>query len=73
MFIDMPTSFVSEVLKDALSYDADGSITVKFRAGGVQEMCWHLFTWGEAVTIIAPQSLRENIREMAKTLFEHHT
>ncbi len=56
-----------------LSYDADGSITVKFRAGGVQEMCWHLFTWGEAVTIIAPQSLRENIREMAKTLFEHHT
>ena len=29
----------------------DGSLTVRFEAGGIDEMCWHLFTWGESVTI----------------------
>ena len=24
----------------------DGSLVVRFRAGGLLEMCWHLFTWG---------------------------
>ena len=27
--------------------DDDGSTTVRFTAGGVEEMCWHLVTWGD--------------------------
>lgn len=36
----------------------DGSLIVRFRAGGLREMCWHLFTWGDAVEVIAPDALR---------------
>ena len=27
----------------------DGTLTVRFKAGGIGEMCWHLVTWGEHV------------------------
>jgi predicted DNA-binding transcriptional regulator YafY len=37
----------------------DGSIMVRFRAGGQLEMCWHLYTWGANVEVIAPASLRK--------------
>lgn len=36
----------------------DGSLLVSFKAGGLLEMCWHLFTWGDAVEIIKPVKLR---------------
>jgi len=36
---------------------ADGSLIVRFRAGGGLEMCWHLFTWGGHLTILAPKKL----------------
>jgi predicted DNA-binding transcriptional regulator YafY len=39
--------------------EADGSVTVTFRAGGMRELSWHLFTWGDAVEIVAPQALKE--------------
>lgn len=32
----------------------DGSLTVKFRAGGKREMDWHLYTWGDDVKVIKP-------------------
>ena len=32
----------------------DGSLTVKFKAGGRLEMDWHLYTWGEHVKVIKP-------------------
>lgn len=41
-----------------LTRETDGSITVRFRAGGLREIAWHLFTWGEAVTSVSPQALR---------------
>ena len=31
---------------------------VRFRASGMRELAWHLFTWGEQVTIVAPQRLK---------------
>jgi predicted DNA-binding transcriptional regulator YafY len=37
---------------------ADGSVIVRFRASGMRELAWHLFTWGEQVTIVAPQRLK---------------
>lgn len=33
----------------------NGSLTVKFRAGGRLEMDWHLYTWGEHVKVIKPK------------------
>jgi len=36
----------------------DGSVEVSFTAGGILEMCWHLFTWGEDVEVIEPAKLR---------------
>lgn len=51
--------FDAEVAKKAEQYifhpkqkmykNKDGSLTVKFTAGGRVEMDWHLYTWGEHV------------------------
>jgi predicted DNA-binding transcriptional regulator YafY len=37
---------------------ADGSVIVRFRAGGLMEMCWHLYTWGADVEVLEPSELR---------------
>ena len=50
----------------------DGSFTVRFTAGGSLEICWHLFTWGETVTIEQPESLREQMAGMCSTLANHY-
>ena len=51
---------------------ADGSLTVRFRAGGIEEMCWHLFTWGDSVTVEKPVRLRRRLAEMCSKLAAHH-
>ena len=38
--------------------EADGSVVVRFRASGMRELAWHLFTWGATVEIAAPERLR---------------
>ena len=38
--------------------EPDGGLTVRFTAGGIEEMCDHLFRWGDRVRIIAPEALR---------------
>ncbi|MBB4083537.1 helix-turn-helix transcriptional regulator [Brevundimonas lenta] len=38
--------------------EADGSVVVRFRASGMRELAWHLFTWGEQVAIVQPQRLK---------------
>ena len=47
----------------SLEPQADGSVIVRFTAGGMRELAWHLFTWGDKVEIIAPQRLRSVMRE----------
>ena len=42
----------------------DGSLIVRFHAGGALEMAWHLFTWGDAVEVLEPSHLRELLNEM---------
>ncbi len=56
----------------SLNSEPDGSLTVRFRAGGMQEMCWHLVTWGTAVAVVAPEELRYQLRELAVTVAAHH-
>jgi predicted DNA-binding transcriptional regulator YafY len=50
----------------------DGSLIVRIRAGGVQEMCWHLFTWGSWVTIMAPDSMRTALIGTLDSAAHHH-
>jgi len=42
--------------------NGDGSATVRFRAAGATEICWHLFTWGDRIRVVGPESLREAYR-----------
>jgi predicted DNA-binding transcriptional regulator YafY len=37
---------------------ADGGVEVRFRASGMRELAWHLFSWGEQVQIVAPERLK---------------
>lgn len=41
----------------------DGSLVVRFHAGGLREMCWHLFSWRGEIEILAPQSLKDEMAE----------
>ena len=51
---------------------ADGVVTVSFRASGMLELAWHLFTWGDAVEIVSPQSLKTiMVEELEKALAAH--
>jgi predicted DNA-binding transcriptional regulator YafY len=55
-----------------MTREADGSLLVRFRAGGAVEMCWHFFTWGETLTIVTPKSLRDQMANMAREAARHH-
>lgn len=46
----------------SLEKQQDGSIIVRFRAGGLMEMCWHLYTWGANVEVLKPEALRALMR-----------
>ncbi len=49
----------------------DGSLVVRFRAGGLLEMSWHLFTWGEEVEVIKPKRLASLLREQSEAEVAH--
>lgn len=36
----------------------DGSLIVRFHASGHLEMCWYLYSWGNHVEVLKPESLR---------------
>lgn len=46
----------------------DGTLTVKFKAGGMLEMDWHLYTWGNHVKVIKPADWYEKIAEKRKNI-----
>src|SRR5262249_11363117 len=80
--VDVVLRFIPEAADDAAGWlfhpsqsrarEPDGSLTVSFRAGGMQEMCWHLYTWGTAVSVIAPRALRLQLAEGATVAAKHH-
>jgi len=51
---------------------ADGSAIVRFRASGMLELAWHLFSWGDKVEILAPPSLREQMLQELQRALGHH-
>jgi predicted DNA-binding transcriptional regulator YafY len=51
---------------------ADGSVLVSFRASGMLELAWHLFTWQQKIEVVAPQALKDTLRdELAKAAAWH--
>ena len=40
----------------------DGSLLVRFRAGGLKEMAWHVYTWGGDLEVVEPPQLAEMCR-----------
>ena len=51
---------------------ADGTLLVRFTAGGMLEMCHHLLTWGDTVEVLGPPELRTRLAQMARTAADHH-
>jgi predicted DNA-binding transcriptional regulator YafY len=74
--LDVVWKFSPKVADDARQFlfhpsqsfeeQADGSLIVRFRAGGKLEMCWHLFTWGEHVSVLAPTKLSRILNDHMK-------
>jgi predicted DNA-binding transcriptional regulator YafY len=75
---DVVLRFAPEAAEDAAGWvfhptqrmerEDDGSMIVRFRAGGMTEMCWHLFTWGRVVTIMAPIDLQQTMTQLFSEL-----
>ena len=55
-----------------LSDEPDGSLTVRFRAGGFLEIAHHLMTWGPSVTVVSPKQLADLMRETVAALAAHY-
>ena len=80
--IDVVLRFTPEAAEDAAGWVfhptqkierfSDGRLEVRFCAGGMDEMCWHLFTWGTWVTIVAPSCLRERLARSTQLIAQHH-
>ena len=80
--VDVVLRFNRDAARDAKAFrfhpsqtvaeNADGSLTVRFKAGGIEEICWHLVTWGRGVTVEAPEALRHRLAEMCASLATHH-
>lgn len=57
----------------ALEHRTDGSLLVRFTAGGVLEMCQHLVTWDDRVEALEPVTLRQHLADWAHGVAEHHS
>jgi predicted DNA-binding transcriptional regulator YafY len=56
----------------AVEPQPDGSVRVSFRASGMRELAWHLFTWGADVEVLAPERLRVLLVEQLRTALAAH-
>ena len=52
--------------------EADGSLTVRFRAAGLLQIAHHLMTWGPTVAILAPDRLKVLMWEEVEALHDHY-
>src|SRR4051794_10027892 len=51
----------------------DGAVVVRFRASGMLELAWHLFSWGDKVQVLAPPVLRETLVRQIELARATHT
>jgi predicted DNA-binding transcriptional regulator YafY len=50
----------------------ESGVLVRFRASGMRELAWHLFTWGNKIEIVEPVSLRQDIITELRAAQAHH-
>ena len=50
----------------------DGQVIVRFRASGMRELAWHLFTWGDKIRVVAPQTLQDTLVSEIETARRAH-
>ena len=50
----------------------DGSVLVRFRASGMLELAWHLFSWGDKLEILAPERLKTVMRQELEAGLARH-
>jgi predicted DNA-binding transcriptional regulator YafY len=50
----------------------EGGVIVRFRASGMPELAWHLFTWGNKIEIVEPISLRQQLTTELRVALAHH-
>ncbi|MDP2214844.1 YafY family protein [Phenylobacterium sp.] len=55
-----------------ISPQPDGSVLIAFRASGMRELAWHLFSWGDKVEILAPQRLKDMMAEQLSLALAVH-
>ena len=80
--VDVVLRFSAEAKRDASAFlfhpsqtmeeNADGTLTVRLTAGGIDEMCSHLVTWGDSVAVKQPTHLRQRLTDMCAGLAAHH-
>ena len=80
--VNVVLRFAAQAKRDAAAFlfhpsqcveeNADGTLMVRFTAGGIDEMCWHLFTWGDNVTVEQPARLRQRLAAICAGLAKHH-
>jgi predicted DNA-binding transcriptional regulator YafY len=78
-FTDVIWRFKPEAAEQARGYlfhphqtveeQPDGSIIVRFRASGQLEMSWHLYTWGDKVEVLAPETLKALVHPFRRNDF----
>lgn len=52
--------------------EPDGSLRVSFSAGGLMQLAHHLLTWGDAVTIVEPERLKQLMVDEVSALSAHY-
>ncbi|MET0105798.1 MAG: WYL domain-containing protein [Sedimenticola sp.] len=72
--IDVVWKVSAEAAEDAREYmfhptqkieeQKDGSLIIRFNAGGMLEMCWELFKWGGSIEVLEPPSLVDKFDEL---------
>jgi predicted DNA-binding transcriptional regulator YafY len=70
--VDVVWKFSPRAAPDAIDFifhpdqqlepQGDGSLIVRFSAGGQLEMAWHLFAWGDDVEVLEPKSLAKLVQ-----------
>lgn len=50
-----------------------GGMIVRFRASGMLELAWHLFTWGDKLEVVAPEILRRTLIDQIEIARRKHT
>ncbi len=52
------------------SFEDDGSVVLKFRVDGLNEIIWWILGYGDRVEVLAPRALRQRIAQIASKIVE---